>query len=581
MPTPRIKVGRNRNTSQLPPGSVFDLYGDGTGWTNTGGVLTQWQDPNHPAVTLTVPGGKTGPAIAGKIQGYQKIAWNGNALSNAALSLFSPGQARTLAAVVSTNDAGPALATPMSFGTTTPLNAICIAGAGSNGHGFSYSDGVTNSDAYTGTDGTFVRTDAPMVAIWMLTPGSGGATLRINGFVVPGQTGTSQVSGENGFMVGNRPDYAGAPLIGTGQQFHGYPRICSEADLEALEGVLAQKYNIVGVNRWMSDSLNYCVFAGAGNLHAPLAAHRFQTTATSIVLTAINTSGSATIAQLTVIVDGGAPQYFALTAASTPQSFTLNLDGNAHVVEVWDGAAWNAGLTGTALMQIQDDSGKTVLLPMASTSERTVVYGDSISLGAYATNYDGGLQKLRRGAVAWGGRMSFLGGNGRQLHHDYANDPTFTVLANQLKAMLAEVAPGGVQRLIIQVSTNDYNQSAWPDVATFQNAYQTLVGRCQLTMPSTTRILVQGTGVTSNDNALNTSATPFSIAQTRAAVQAATAAASAGNGATNTTYFDPTVSVGGQACYTSAQLNGDGLHPNDAGHAAYAAWWSAIRAMGN
>jgi lysophospholipase L1-like esterase len=559
----------------LPAGSALDLFID-SGRTVLGGVLTQWEDVAH-AIIFTPPAGFTGPAVTPtKFQAFDGQLWSlaTNELSNVATTLFTAGEACTMAVSGLLTDAGGAISTAFRVGSGVGLTRDFIGNTT-----FCYSDSITNitnPQMYTG---------APFVLVYMITPGTGTMALRLNGwsvvypYAMAAPAGTPAIdAGASGIQIGNRDD---DPLLfwhGYEEEVHGYARILDAADLKSLETNQAAKLGLVGVNGYVSDSavVAFLGLAGQELVKSIYAATRFYTTATSVtLLVQQNTTagpGVTNLPMLTIFVDGALFATYTVPTSITPfppNTTVLALDGHPHIVEIWDGPAEQASPVVpvcAVLIGVQDPTGSTSMLPAVIPENRMVVYGDSISLACGASiPANGAFQELRYlPGHSWLGRVSFFATIGRQLFTDRSFDATFADTSTAIVALAHEVAPGGIKLVWVQISLNDFVASTYASAADWGADLATLVAAIHA-LDGTVRIVLQGAIVAMNESVPNASG--YTLPDLRAQMAIVAAA-----NPTFVSFVDASLTIMGAPPVTLAELNVDGYHPTNAGYATYSTW---------
>jgi hypothetical protein len=559
----------------LPSVSALDLYID-SGRTIAAGHLTDWSDQGH-SIALTPPGGSTAPAVSAAVfQQFDGQIWASSTdeLSNVATTLFTAGQACTVVMCGECTDAGGAIGTALRVGSAGK-SRVFIAGGG-----YCYSDGTTNitvPNLYLGS---------PFVMSWSITPGTGGMTLRLNGWPLVYPNTTSALSGtpgiddgSSGIQVGNRDDAPTLYFHGYEQEIHAYARILNASDQRSVEGNLATKFNVVGVSGYVSDSAAISFYA-IGDEHmlflAPFASTRFVTKATSITLEAQQNTGAGVTTtnrpELVVLVDGVVNEVYTVpTSASpyAPTSTTLTLDGREHVVEIWDGPPVSGVSAttpvGAALSSIQDSTGSTRMLPALIPANRLTVFSDSIALGCGTTTIkNGAFQMLRYIGAQWEGRISFFGGIGRGIITDHDVDATFVATATALVALAQEVAIGGAKVIWWQVSLNDFVSATYASAAAWKSDAALLIAAIHA-IDASVQIVLQGAIVAAGESVPNSSG--YTLPNLRTAMSQLAA-----SNPSFVSYVDASQAIGSTPAVTLSELNVDGYHPTDAGHIAYKAW---------
>jgi hypothetical protein len=494
-------------------------------------------------------------------------------LSNTGTALFTAGEPCTVVVAAQNTDAGGNISTPLRVGSSGKTRNFYAGG------GFLYGDGTVNvsiPNLYLGS---------PWVMSWSVQPGTSGPTGRINGWPVAYPNTTSNPSGSisidagsSGVQVGNSDAYPPGYFHGYEQEVHAYSRLLNATDQSNVEGNLASKFSIIGVNGFISDSAAI-TFYGLGDEHmlfrAPYAATRLYTEATSLTLyTQQNTGagvGVTNLPQLVILVDGVLTETYTVptsTSPYAPTSTVLSLDGQPHIIEIWDGPPVQAGAatpTGAVLSSIQDSTGSTQLFPAELPANRLVVYTDSIGLGCGASSAEkGAFQMLRYTGTTFDGRISFFGGIGRSLHTDKLIDGSFNALANALVALAQEVKPGGRKIIWWEIGLNDFISATYSSAALWGTDAATVVALVHAADPDIEIILV-GPIVAVGESTPNTSGYTLPDIRTQM-LNIATANPSFVH------FRDASQAAGSVPAVTTAQLHVDGYHPLDAGHLALNAW---------
>ena len=470
-------------------------------------------------------------------------------------------------------DAGGAISTAFRMGSAGKTRVFI------GNTTFCYSDGVTN------ITNPQMFTGAPLVLVFMITPGTGTMAMRLNGwnvvypYAMTAPAGTPTIdAGSSGIQIGNRDDNTAFFWHGYEEEVHGYNRILDAADLTSLETNQAAKLGLVGVNGYVSDSavITFLGLGGQELVKGAYAATRFYTTATSItLLVQQNTTAGPSVVnlpELSIFVDGVFHSTYTVPTSVTPfppNTTVLALDGAAHIVEIWDGPSEQATPVvpvAAVLIGIQDPTGATSVLPAVIPTNKMVVYGDSISLACGSTApINGAFQQLRYlTGHKWSGRVSFFGTIGRQLFTDRSFDATFVDTATALVALAHEVAPGGIKMIWVQISLNDFVASSYASAAAWGADLATLVAAIH-TLDATIPIVLQGAIVAVNENVPNASG--YTLPNLRSQMAAVAAA-----NPTFVSYVDASVMINGAPPVTTGELNVDGYHPTNAGYVTYNTW---------
>ena len=128
------------------------------------------------------------------------------------------------------------------------------------------------------------------------------------------------------------------------------------------------------------------------------------------------------------------------------------------------------------------------------------------------------------------------------------------------------MAPGGLQVLLIEISTNDWGgigaTPGWSSASAFGTAYGTLVDKFHAIFPLA-QVVCCGAWNRTGEASNNSAPTPFSLVDLRNQVQSVVSSRTS-----FCSYLDLSQPFGGVAAPTIANgnFNGDGVHPNNSGH---------------
>ena len=283
-------------------------------------------------------------------------------------------------------------------------------------------------------------------------------------------------------------------------------------------------------------------------LASPFSRWRWQTDATELWLKTFNNIYGLfpDWTHIDVSVNGASYAVLAASAANT-QVFQQALPAGNKIVDIVLGlqSKPSATVLGTFPNVIYffggTPTGTTMLTP--SVSNRLVIYGDSIAVGANATypTHEGWAAKLRtlRGNVAveaWGYRSLY----------DDCVDSTARA------AFVTQMASYSPSLIWLAIGTNDYGLNKW-SAASFGTAYAALLDDLHTALPSAAiycQTPVIRTTETANGNGSTLGAYRTQIATAQAA---------------RSGYC---TLVDGTAILTVGDLD-DGVHPSTAGHATY------------
>ncbi|HXE55751.1 MAG TPA: SGNH/GDSL hydrolase family protein [Tepidisphaeraceae bacterium] len=379
-------------------------------------------------------------------------------------------------------------------------------------------------------------------------------------------------SGRAGFQIGNTQTWTDAPLIGTVLRLFVYNRDLSAAELSQNRAYLTSIYNphVAGVlqNRdyWESPTYGYPITLGSQSTAAPgcqAVLHLRVPLGVSSVAIALSTNLIAQGADpsVGVFVDGALNTHWTPTADNDVETFTLTLDGQPHLVQIWGSYQTtplaNAVPAGTFIQSIP--SNVSVVAP-ATGGRGVLIYGDSIpaGFGASITPTKSWPSLLRQSLLASGGRVALEAFGGRTLGMDAnvavstpVNILSIPVLVAKLVALLS---PYSRRQLWWEMGFNDYVKGM--TVANFQTTLGTVLDQIHASDPTISAIL-QGFTINSFE------ATPNSNGDLPSAFRTAMSTV-AGARSSFCTYHD----------YSTVAPIGDfpgGVHPNDTGCALIAA----------
>jgi len=240
--------------------------------------------------------------------------------------------------------------------------------------------------------------------------------------------------------------------------------------------------------------------------------------------------------------------------AANAQQFEVTLPAGHKAVELVAGLQSKpaATLLGTFLKSVYFAGGITKQISPSTLSDRVVVYGDSITVGANATYPTSeGWPVLLRANIpiaveAWGYRTLY--------------DDAHTVpLRAALVAQLASFGPGAIW---LAIGTNDYGLEEW-SAADFGTAYAALMDDLHVALPSAT-IYCQ-TPIERTDESANIFGDTLGDYRTQIATAVSTRTA-----------FAILVDGTDVAFPQSPGDLDDGTHPTTAGHAKY---YAAVKAV--
>jgi len=353
---------------------------------------------------------------------------------------------------------------------------------------------------------------------------------------------------------------------GTGSQWNGrlYQVIVSSkaaslSDIEAAETFCGDKagYAVPFVAAqsptWL-DTFTPVTEAGFVRT-SPFSRAKYTTTAEVISVSGYSNVSSAfnTLDQIAVYVDGAYSTAFNPSADGAFNG-TLSLSAGTKTVEFVAGlqaAPSQTGVYGTWFTGAAASAAMTAV--SESPTNRLVIYGDSIAVGANSTvpPKDGWAVLLR---AERGTDSTMVEAYGyRSLHLDASDSTKRAAFVAKIQAMSPSI-------LWIAIGTNDYGLTKWTDTQ-FGAAYAALLDDLHAAMPSLVIYcqtpIVRTGEPTANGNGLY-------LSDFRTAISNAVSSRSAW-----ATLID------GTAILTTSDL-ADGVHPTTAGHATYAAFVAGV-----
>lgn len=283
----------------------------------------------------------------------------------------------------------------------------------------------------------------------------------------------------------------------------------------------------------------------------------FQTDAASVTVVGHTTiyNSYPQYAHLGVYVDGVAQAPLSFAANGTG-SFSLSLGDCSilHTVELVAGAQSQpeAAVIGSYINSVTYPHGASFTVLTPSVGQRILVYGDSISVGANATNpeTEGYVPLLRH---AYDYCVMLEGWGYRSLH----TDTNSVELCNAFVSRVAAYAPAVIW---LAIGTNDYGLNRW-DAASFGNAYTHLVDDLHVALPDTP--IICQTPLIRSDESANASGSTLNDYRDQISAICGTRSWA--------------TLVDGKSILTTVDL-ADGVHPSTEGHAKYAASIAALLA---
>lgn len=292
---------------------------------------------------------------------------------------------------------------------------------------------------------------------------------------------------------------------------------------------------------------------------SPYARMRFTTDATSVDLDIVSDIyGTFTAyAHIGVIVNGAVHANIAATQAAMKR-YTQSLPaGSAKTVElVWGlQSRPSATVLGTFIKMVAFPQNTNTSLASAPAGSKLLIYGDSIAVGANATNPDTeGWPYLI--SAQWSGQTIVEAFGYRSLYDD-------AVDSSARATFVAKVATASPARIWLAIGTNDYGLNKW-SAASFGTAYAALLDDLHTALPSAT-IYCQTPILRVSPAAETANASGSTLGNYRTQISTAQAA--------RASYC---VLVDGSAILSAgASYDSDGIHPSTAGHATY---YAAVKA---
>ncbi len=266
-----------------------------------------------------------------------------------------------------------------------------------------------------------------------------------------------------------------------------------------------------------------------------------------------------------VQVNGAHQTTVPIVVTDVKQAFDITLPAGAKTVTLIESQHANPGtptisVLCTSVTGISVPPGNTfAIVSPAAVQKRLVCYGDSITGGSLATSpqVGGWLSLVRTDYPTSGtGGVTAEAWGSRSLFEDYTAGSNS--IATLVAKIVAECDGTSTNTLWIAIGTNDYGLNLWT-AAAFQTQYTALLVALRAALPSLvifcaspiSRVAPSAETANGVGSTLGNYRTAISNAVTAAAVGA--------------TFVDASAYV------SSPNHNADGVHPNDAGHAAYKA----------
>lgn len=269
----------------------------------------------------------------------------------------------------------------------------------------------------------------------------------------------------------------------------------------------------------------------------------------------VGNTALGTVYPVTLFIDGVyATNILAGTASGNPpyvlKSYPVATDGKPHLVRFYNSYGQSTTAANT-LRAIIVPNGKTVSFTKNYNDARMLFIGDSILAGSTALPNNQNPADLVCGYLPYASRVFTQGGASLFSTWYQTNQNVKAVLARTI----AETRPSVVW---LEHGYNDFAGNVWADTNSFVQAYTNLLDYIHLVAPGAT---VYAQNVLSNTvyGAAGANAGGVTMAQWRDAIQGATLARS-----------NFVVYVDARNWITTADLQGDGVHPTAQGAAKYA-----------
>lgn len=378
---------------------------------------------------------------------------------------------------------------------------------------------------------------------------------RVNG-VEPTLTNSGSASGTGNF--GNYALYLGK-RGGTTLPFNGrvYGLIIRAAtttttEIEGVENWLANKQGIT-----LPTALNITSFSDTGTTEStanyirtsPFAQAHFTTTATSIEVEAYSDiySSFSGLAHIGIWENGAYKGYIAFTADGSKTTTFTGLTAGSKTVTLVNGpqSKPSSSVIGSFVKSIKADDA-SIVQTFPTATNRILVYGDSISVGAFATIPMQSAWDLDVRAAYYTDSLAVEAYGYRSLYDDCVDATARSAFVSKLSAYSPSI-------IWLAIGTNDYGLNKW-SAASFGTAYAALLDDIHTALPSAA-IYCQSPIVRTTETANGSGST---LGDYRTQISNAASARSG-----YCTYCD------GSAYMLTSDLT-DGVHPNTTGHGKYA-----------
>ena len=301
-------------------------------------------------------------------------------------------------------------------------------------------------------------------------------------------------------------------------------------------------------------------YDGTGNpKQSPFARWKFETDANVLKVTGETTIYDlfSSYAELGLFVDGAWQAPGLAFQANETRTFTKLLPSGTKTIEIVAGLTSRpvATVLGTFINSIElinfFDEAPSYALTAPSTTDRIVVYGDSISVGSSSADAqkDAWTTQLR---ITHGRNVLVEGYGYRALNDDCADASARTAFANRI----ASYSPSLIW---LAIGTNDFGLGRW-SAADFGTAYADILDKLHVALPSVT-IYCQSPLQRISPDSENANGFGDTLGDYRTEIS---------NAATARNSYCTYVEGAAGAIVSDANLSADGLHPSTAGHAEYA-----------
>jgi lysophospholipase L1-like esterase len=528
---------------------------------SVGKILDKSGNNNH--ATQATSGKRPVLQVDGSGKYYLDFDGSLSALSTSAIDISGTDKATVWCGLRKDSDAAAGVA--VEFGTNSNSVAGSFAFLAPSGAASDYA-AILRGSATTGyLIPSFAAASANVLACSFAISGAARSTEvfpRADG-CIPALTTTGTANAGTG-NLGNLALYLGG-RAGTGTYFNGriYGLIIrsgasSSDDMLNAEAYLNAKSGVHG-----AYFLTPTQFTDSGTTAqrteyietSPFASVDFTTTATQIGVTFTNDIRTefTALTEIGIWVNGAYSTYLTHTTEGSVERWAT-LSAGSKTVSIVNGpqskpvsgnppiGTFVQGITANAEMT------QTNLIP----TNRLLVYGDSISIGAFATRPTQDAWDLLVRAASYPDSVAVEGWGYRSLY----DDANTSGLRAAFVATMAAYAPA---KIWLAIGTNDYGLDKW-SAASFGTAYAALLDDLHAALPSAT--------IYCQTPILRTTETANGLGSTLGDYRTQIGTAQSTRSAYATL-------VDGTAFMTTASL-GDGVHPTTAGHLLYS---NSVRAV--